>query len=199
MKSYNIQTILQWYQNSGCSTVSEYYCGTRDVFEGRLSKVAQIAQKNLGMTENESFLMTAVIGEVGNNSYDHNLGHWAYEPGLHYGVWCQNGELICLIADRGRGIHASLLSAHKNIGSQQEALETAFQKKISGRFPERRGNGLKFVRQVINGNLNRGIWCRSGDATASFGKLGEYAAAQAESIKSLKCCGGTITILVWRQ
>ena len=195
----DIKSILQWYQDTSTSTIAEYYCGTRDIFEGRLSKVPLLAQKNLEMSENDSFLMTAVIGEVGNNSYDHNLGHWAYEPGVHYSVWCQNGELVCLIADRGRGIHASLMSAHKNIGNQQEALETAFQKKISGRFPERRGNGLKFVRQVVNGNSNRGMWCRSGDATISFGKLGEYAASQAEPINTTPCCGGTITILVWRK
>ena len=199
MNSSTLKSILQWYQDTGTSSIAEYYCGTRDVFEGRLSKVALLGQKYLGMSENESFLMTAVIGEIGNNSYDHNLGLWAYEPGLHYGIWCQNAELVCVIADRGRGIHASLMSAHKNIGNQQEALEAAFQKKISGRFPERRGNGLKFVRQIVNGNANRGIWCRSGDATVSFGKLGEYAAAQAESINSTPCCGGTITILVWRK
>ena len=36
--------------------------------------------------------------------------------------------------------------------SVHEALKVAFTETLSGRFPETRGNGLKFVRSIIIGN-----------------------------------------------
>jgi hypothetical protein len=39
-----------------------------------------------------------------------------------------------------------------SLGSDVEAVETAFTKKISGRHPEQRGNGLKFVASTIQKN-----------------------------------------------
>jgi len=86
----------------------------------------------------------------------------------------------------------------KNITSSDEALDLAFHKKISGRFPENRGNGLKFVRQVINCEKKRGLWCRSADSEISFGKLEVAAKQLGDPANSSTSCGGTITIVVWQ-
>jgi hypothetical protein len=188
---------LEWYKGSASSIDADQYCSTRDVFEGRLSRLPLNAQKHIGISESDSFLLAASIGEIGNNCFDHNLGHWKNEPGIYFGYNFKQNEGLLWIADRGRGVYESLHAVHKEIGTPQQALEIAFDKKISGRFPERRGNGLKFVRQIINCDQKRGLWCRSNDAEVSFGKLRVLASDAAKTINHIPCSGGTITIISW--
>ena len=57
-------------------------------------------------------------------------------------------EKFVVLADFGRGIRESL-SAVIKISDDVEAVETGFTKRISGRIPEQRGNGLKFVARTI--------------------------------------------------
>jgi hypothetical protein len=66
-----------------------------------------------------------------------------------------------VLADYGRGVRQSLLSVLPSIGSDIEAIEIAFTKRISGRFPEQRGNGLKFVSETIQQN-NWNMYLQSG-------------------------------------
>jgi len=47
----------------------------------------------------------------------------------------------------------------------------AFVKVVSGRQPERSGNGLKFVRRVVNGSAERGLVAVSGRGRVAFGGL----------------------------
>jgi hypothetical protein len=47
------------------------HCKTQDVFDGRLGRFVEIF-KNFGMNEYQSRLMTAIVGELGNNAFDHN-------------------------------------------------------------------------------------------------------------------------------
>jgi hypothetical protein len=54
----------------------------------------------------------------------------------------------------------------------QQALAIAFEQIVSGRHPEHRGNGLKFVRSVINAHADRGLVSVSGRGTLAFGGLG---------------------------
>lgn len=187
---------LGWYQGSSISTDDDQYCGTRDVFEGRLSKLPTLMQK-VGFSKGESFLLAAVAGEIGNNCFDHNLGHWRNEPGVYFGYCLEQKQGIFWLADRGRGVYESLHAVHHQIGTPQQALEIAFEKKISGRFPERRGNGLKFVRQIVNCDQQRGLWCRSGDAEISFGMLRTDVVALSKPIHGIACSGGTITVMLW--
>ena len=194
----DLKKICKWYEHPSHLLVPSAYCETRDVFEGRLAKLAPTIQRELNMNPDESFLLTAAVGEIGNNCFDHNLGHWNYEAGLHFQYWIVSNSVMIAIADRGRGVFASLSSSHKEIVDPQSALELAFQKRITGRFPERRGNGLKFVRQVINGDRQRGIWCRSSQAEVIFGKLGDFARSQCSPLINTPDCGGTVTFLVWR-
>mgnify|MGYP001606307516 FL=1 len=53
------------------------------------------------------------------------------------------------MADRGLGILETLRQVRPELPNHLVALEVAFTEFISGRAPEKRGNGLKSVREVV--------------------------------------------------
>lgn len=116
---------------------SEERCPTRDVFSARLGKA------------HSNPLFLAILGEIGNNAFDHNLGNWRNVPGIYFTVDAENG--MAVIADRGQGVRKTLSRVVPDLANDKDALKVAFTKVISGRSPERRGNGLKFVREVVQG------------------------------------------------
>ena len=92
-------------------------------------------------------MIIAVAGEIGNNSFDHNLGNWPDILGIFFGY--RLDQRIIALADRGRGILQTLRNVMNGIRDDKEALRIAFTEVISGRAPEARGNGLKFVRETV--------------------------------------------------
>jgi sensor histidine kinase regulating citrate/malate metabolism len=112
-------------------------------------------------TEKNFSLITAMAGEVGNNSFDHNLGNWPDTPGIFFGYDMHRG--IVILADRGCGILATLRRVRPLLENHQEALRVAFTEVVSGRAPEQRGNGLKFVAGVVSEN-NFHLTFQTGDA-----------------------------------
>ena len=95
-------------------------------------------------------LVTAAAGEIGNNSFDHNLGNWPDITGILFSYDMKNKKVV--LADRGLGILATLKRVLPGLTNADEALKVAFTETISGRYPETRGNGLKFVRSIIVDN-----------------------------------------------
>ena len=93
-------------------------------------------------------LLIAVIGEIGNNSFDHNLGKWQDISGVLF----SGNDRAFLLADRGQGLRSSLSRVTSRADTDLQAIEIAFTQKISGRSPENRGNGLKFVSTVAQEN-----------------------------------------------
>jgi hypothetical protein len=85
------------------------------------------------------------------------------------GVYCSfsHYQRYSVLADYGRGIKQSLLSVLPVINSDAEAMEIAFTKRISGRSPEQRGNGLKFVSETIQQN-NWRLYFQSGLGACSI-------------------------------
>lgn len=126
----------------------DYYCSNSSIFQARLTKMGKILSETEGLKEIHS-LLVAVTGEIGNNSFDHNLGNWPDTPGVFF-AYDVNKRLIVL-ADRGTGILSTLRRVRPELPSHQEALTVAFTERITGRAPESRGNGLKFVRKVVSG------------------------------------------------
>ena len=55
-------------------------------------------------------------------------------------------------SDRGQGILKTLRQVKPELANDQKALKVAFTEVISGRAPEARGNGLKFVRKIVEEN-----------------------------------------------
>ncbi len=168
-----LRQCIEWYVSaSGLSAPdASQHCQTRDVLEGRLARLLVYAG-SVGLPEGDAALLTAATGEIGNNSFDHNLGHWRDQPGCYFAFAFDAPTLLVWIADRGRGALASLQNVVPGLTDHQQALAIAFERIVSGRHPERRGNGLKFVRSVINAQADRGLVSVSGRGTLAFGGLG---------------------------
>lgn len=126
-----------------------YYCPNSAVFLAKLTSLESALMKKKGFEQLFS-LIVSVVGEIGNNSFDHNIGKWPDDPGIFFGYDVMKG--IVVLADRGVGVLQTLRQVRPNLRSHTEALHVAFTEIISGRSPERRGNGLKYVRSVITNN-----------------------------------------------
>lgn len=141
---------FEWVSSqNGFILDSQYYCETRDVFQSRLETLQSDLSRILPSNGIVS-LATAAAGEIGNNSYDHNLGNWPDIMGIFFGYDKKSRSII--LADRGLGILSTLRQVRPELEDSTEALEMAFTETVSGRRAEARGNGLKFVRAVISGN-----------------------------------------------
>lgn len=143
------QLAMDWVHNkSNCPP--EYYCETRDIFEAHNDKLLEPLKQCLN--EDIAYFTYAILGELGNNSFDHNIGQWPNIPGIFFSCECSNGSLIAIVADRGVGVLTTLRRALPELQNDQDAILAAFTKRISGRIGEKRGNGLKFVKENIENN-----------------------------------------------
>src|SRR3989338_5598175 len=124
-----------------------FYCPTSSVFQGRLTKMEYAFMQKPGFEKLYS-LVVAITGEIGDNSFAHNLGKWSDTQGIFFGYDVIKG--IIVLADRGQGILETLRKIRPKLSSHMEALQVAFTEFISGRAPEQRGNGLKYVRKVVS-------------------------------------------------
>jgi len=130
----------------GIEPLSDFYCPDVSIFQARLTRL----ENELGKIERLSKmfpLISAITGEIGNNSFDHNIGNWPDILGIFFAWNLDKGEIV--LADRGQGILSTLKKVKPELTNYQDALRTAFTEIISGRAPEYRGNGLKFVRDVV--------------------------------------------------
>lgn len=139
---------------------ASFYCPTALEFKTQLIKF----EKRVGeLHDTRSYypLIIASAGEIGNNSFDHNSGNWPDITGMFFGFSIKKREVV--LADRGRGILQTLKQVRPGLKNDTEALYTAFTETISGRAPEARGNGLKFVREAITKTPMQ-LFFQSGDA-----------------------------------
>ena len=141
--------------NSVSGASAEYYCETRDIFQARLDKMVNSLLNTGKISEEDVYIIAAIAGEIGNNSFDHNLGSWPDIMGVFFSYELSDGELKIALADRGQGLKATLKRVKPKIKNDGEALFTAFNERISGRAPEPRGNGLKFVKENVKNRKMR--------------------------------------------
>ena len=144
----------------GSELPSMFYCENSAVFQTRLVKM-QNAMAQSGLSLSILSLVVAVAGEVGNNSFDHNIGKWPDMPGVFFGFDISKRQVV--LADRGLGVLSTLSRVRPKLKTHIDALRMAFTEIVSGRAPEERGNGLKFVRLVIAENPIS-LFFRSGNA-----------------------------------
>ncbi len=137
-----------------------FYCQTSAIFQAKLVKMERVLMKKPGFEQLYS-LIVLIAGEIGDNSFAHNLGKWPDVPGIFFGYDLQ--KKIIVLADRGLGILETLRQVRPELPNHVAALETAFTEFISGRAPEKRGNGLKLVREVVVANPID-LFFASGDA-----------------------------------
>jgi excisionase family DNA binding protein len=137
-----------------------YYCQNSAIFLARITRMETLMMQNKE-TKDSFPLIVSVAGEIGNNSYDHNIGQWIDTPGIFFGYDLNKRQIV--LADRGVGILQTLKRVKPELKNHKEALQVAFTEVISGRTPEARGNGLKYVRNVISKN-QMSLMFQTGDA-----------------------------------
>lgn len=157
-----------WAMN-GTNLMPRFYCANSAVFQEKLTKMQDELSK-VKLLENIFPLIVAIAGEIGSNSFDHNLGNWPDDPGIFFAYDLY--KKIIVLADRGQGILATLKRVRPILNSHQDALRVAFTEIISGRAPESRGNGLKFVRKVVIENPIVLLF-KTGDAELELSKDGD--------------------------
>lgn len=139
----------------------DFYCQNSAIFQARLIKMEKLMIAN-NATKNIFSLLVSIAGEIGDNSYAHNLGQWPDEPGIFFGYDLNKKQIV--LADRGLGVLETLKRVKPSLKNHKQALEVAFTEMISGRAPESRGNGLKYVRKVVAENQQINLTFQSGDA-----------------------------------
>lgn len=155
-----IERAFQWVERSDGQNFlrKEEHAPMRDIFGMRLERMNQEIKKS--ETFEKYPLLVAIAGELGNNAYDHNLGAWRDEPGVYFSY--DSKKRFFVIADRGQGVLATLRDIKPNLHDDCEALKVAFTEIISGRSPEHRGNGLKFVEREVQNHKDFRLYFYSG-------------------------------------
>ena len=148
------------WAGQGAEFPGTFYCPTSAVFQARLVKMERMLMEKPGFEKLYS-LIVLVAGEIGDNSFAHNLGKWPDTPGIFFGYDIKKG--IIVLADRGLGILETLRRVRPGLSTHVKAVEVAFTEFLSGRAPEKRGNGLKLVREVVLANPID-LFFTSGDA-----------------------------------
>ncbi|GEM_PF-201166 len=167
---------------------SDFYCQNSGVFKARIEKMEILLMRKQGFERLYS-IITSTAGEIGNNSFDHNLVNWPDIPGIFFGYDLEQRYIA--LADRGQGILTTLKRVRPELKSHSEALRLAFTETITGRAPERRGNGLKYVRNNIM-KYPLTLLFRTGDAELSL-RQGDTDITIHSTDKELRGCLALIT------
>lgn len=189
--------ILEEARNWATSSVphepeNDFYCIDSSVFQAKLGKLENRIKIIPGL-ENEFSLITSSVGEIGNNSFDHNIGSWPDIRGIFFAYNLEKRKII--LADRGQGVLTTLKRVRPDLKTDGEALLLAFTEKISGRAPESRGNGLKYVKRAITQDSNEieiKLFFQTGDAEL-FLKKGDKDLDIKKSKKPFRGCLALIT------
>lgn len=177
-----------WVSNN-TKISSIYYCPDSSAFQARLVRMSS----ELSLISDEKIkknfsLIVAIAGEIGNNSFDHNLGNWPDVPGIFFGFDISKRSIV--LADRGQGVLQTLRKVRPELPNDSDALVVAFTEIISGRAPEERGNGLKFVRKVVTKNDMK-LFFKTGDAELEI--FDESPLTVKKSIDQIRGCIALIT------
>jgi len=170
-KRNNIKDVFKiarnWVLNTNAiEPQSDFYCIDASVFQARLNRFKSDLEKIEKLKE-IYFLIVAISGEIGDNSFAHNLGNWPDIKGVFFTY--DLGKRKIVLADRGQGILKTLKKVKPELNNHLDALKTGFTEIISGRSPESRGNGLKYVREVITNN-DIDLFFQTGDAELKIKK-----------------------------
>ncbi len=107
----------------GAEFPGTFYCPTSAVFQARLVKMEHMLMEKPGFEKLYS-LIVLVAGEIGDNSFAHNLGNWPDTPGIFFGYDIVKG--IIVLADRGLGILETLRRVRPGLSTHVKAVEVAF-------------------------------------------------------------------------
>lgn len=140
------------------------HCLYRDEFNVRLEHFIAMF-RNFGLSDQDSYLATGVVGELGNNVFDHNSFSWPTNISGSIIVAQNYPTKRCIevaIGDPGIGFRGSLAVAFPKLKSDVEAIKTGLAGN-SGRVGESRGNGLRLIQQWTTQNFSGTVMVQSGD------------------------------------
>ncbi|MEI8175083.1 MAG: hypothetical protein WCG28_03990 [bacterium] len=139
------------------------HCRYVDEFSGRLGHFERMF-KNFGLNDEDAKRALVIVGELGNNVFDHNIGSW---PTNFNGsiILAQNypqmKRIEVVVADAGVGFLGSLKNAYPDLMGDIEAIKKGLEG-YSGRIGENRGNGLRLVQKWTIKNFHGILFIRSG-------------------------------------
>lgn len=167
------------------------HCDFRDTFSARLYSKIRLMFKNFGMKDEDEQRATALIGELGNNVFDHNDGLWPTDvrgsiiTAQHYP---KIKTIEVVVADPGVGFLNSLKLAKPELNNSIDAIKEGL-RGVSGRIKEDRGNGLKLIQDWTINKFDGTVRIHSGDGLVVVDKNGQ-------SAKNVPSILGTLTELV---
>lgn len=151
------------------------HCEFRDSFDARLSSRIKNMFTKIGMNEKEGSMATALVGELGNNVFDHNEGLW---PTNVRGaiILAQNNptqkKIEVVVADPGVGFQRSLQLAKPFPKNDIEAIKLGLSG-VTGRIGEPRGNGLRVIQEWTIGKFYGIVKIHSGNGLVVVDKNGQ--------------------------
>lgn len=161
LKANSVDLAMKWARSEvGKEPHDIFYCSNSSVFQGRLYKFRKELSTDKEISPLFSLLIS-MVGEIGDNSFAHNLGNWSDIMGVFFAYDLK--EKVIVVADRGQGLFKTLKRVKPGLNNDEEALGVAFTEIISGRAPESRGNGLKYVRSIVEKNP-LSLFFQSGEA-----------------------------------
>ncbi len=151
------------------------HCQFRDDFGARLSSRIRMMFRNFGMNADDESRATALVGELGNNVFDHNEGAWptnvrgAIILGQHNP---KKKQIEVVVADPGIGFRGSLKVLDPSLTSDIEAIKLGLSG-VTGRVDERRGNGLRVIQDWTINKFDGIVKIHSGSGLVVVDKDGQ--------------------------
>ncbi|MDO8470488.1 MAG: hypothetical protein Q7S63_00745 [bacterium] len=139
------------------------HCKYNDEFSARLGHFEKMF-RNFGLNEEDAKRASVIIGELGNNVFDHNLGNWPTNfsgsiiAGQNYPAM---KRIEFVVGDAGVGFLGSLINAFPDLQDDIEAIKKGL-KGYTGRIGEDRGNGLKTIQRWTINNFHGMLIIHSG-------------------------------------
>lgn len=152
------------------------HCSFRDEFSARLHSRIRRMFKNFGMNDEDEQRATALVGELGNNVFDHNEGSWPTDVrgaiiiAQHYP---KLKEIDVVVADPGAGFLNSLKVVRPDLQSDVEAIKLGLLEGVTGRIGEKRGNGLRTIQDWTINNFNGIVRIHSGNGLVEVSQAGQ--------------------------
>ncbi|GEM_PF-926733 len=151
------------------------HCTYRDEFNARLSSNIRLMLRNFGLRGEDEQRVTSLIGELGNNVFDHNEGVWPTNVGGAIMVaqnYPEKKFIEIAIADPGIGFLGSLKVRDPNLANDVDAIQLGLTG-VTGRVGEKRGNGLRLVQDWTINKFNGKVRVHSGEGLVVVDEQGQ--------------------------
>ncbi len=166
---------LQIHEKDSNNLQEIIHCEYRDEFTARLASKIRLIFKNFGMNADDEGFATAMVGELGNNVFDHNEGLWPTDARGAI-ILAQNYPVMrrieVVIVDPGVGFFNSLKNAKEDLKNDVEAIKLGLSG-ITGRVGEKRGNGLILIQKWTIDKFKGIVRIHSGEGLVQVSGSGE--------------------------